>query len=238
MLSLTAADILWEHLELGARPFPLELPHSGATVTERAAIARTTFEELAARGLADQDGPVPWLSDALAALVSFDLGLTVYGALGAGRILRARATVSGDLGVLAAQDEELTVVLIDPADMVGAILDLVPNTRPIPGQPVAVPRDRRESGRSAEDRAVRAMLDRPRLRAGLLGIEVRGQQGTVLRSPELAWFDTDAGRFLVHTAPGPGGEDWTSYSPSDNVHLGHALTELFDSLRPRTHATG
>src|SRR5690606_36346790 len=151
-LSLAAIDILFEHLRLGHAPFPFEVPHLGQTFTERSQIRQAVFRDLESRDLM-RGGRVD--ADVEAALVTFARGpvaITAAAKLEKGEKLFARSAVDGQLAVLAKRDGNLIVFNeIRPVGLVPEIVNLIPSTRPAPGQSVTVaqPQPQQDRGRHA-----------------------------------------------------------------------------------------
>jgi ESX secretion-associated protein EspG len=235
-LSLAAMDILWERLELGLPPFPFEVPHNGRTMEERANIRGAVHADLRRRNLMEGDRLDPDVEDALRALAQPQVALTVFGSLDRGAALLARVVRTGQNAILTVLiGQTLRFEYIRPGTIVQAMVGLIPDERPGPGQPVTLSLDGREPKTSAEIRtraAAEAMFERPRIRVGQFGITVRGRHGREHRGPELGWFDTDAGRYSAQSRTEPDGQRWVTYAPADRARLGQLLHNHLATMQP------
>ena len=236
-LSLPALDVLWEDLKLGGIPFPLEVGSYGDTAEERGRIKAAVYEQLEHRGLAEAGSATAELSGLLRLLAAPKISIDLVAlndlsdkqpvrAVVAARVKRAVLAVQGDLAV--------TVTRVRETAIVGSIVDLLPPNRSGPGQSVTLPgavggRHRRDAGvlQSATPQAeqVDAILDRPTIRAGSIGIMLRDDQGKIQRLPGIGFFDTDQGRYATTTKRGSDGEDWTTIAPADNARIARRLAE-------------
>lgn len=241
-----------------APPFPLRVPSAGATTAERRAVLRAAGESLAARGLADERGPLG-VAEAFAyllqdAAMTLDLVLSVGGdTLGA--VLLAR----GDLAVLTTQ--ELTgegrfcMAELRLDDAVDELLRLVPDHEAALTAPFSLPK-------AALDRVYRVLLSRkddplgrdewdellvangiddrlarrlvthlqPVLGNGQMGLATRGGYAKQWQrvGAELRWLDTGRGRFQL--VEGDDGS-WLSVNPMHGNDLAAAVRGLALSLR-------
>jgi hypothetical protein len=140
-------------------PFPLRVPSSGATSTERRAVLRAAGERLAARGLADDRGPLG-VAEAFAYLLqdapmTLDLVLSV-----GGDVLGAVLLAKQDFAVLATQQlsapegaESVCMAELRLDDAVDELLRLIPAHDAAMTAPFSLPR-------AALDRVYRALLRR------------------------------------------------------------------------------
>src|SRR5437879_4164084 len=76
-LSPEAADILSEDLSLNLRQFPLEIPHFGATLDERARIRTKVWSDLEGRRLSERGRAEPEVEQALKLLHNADITVAV-----------------------------------------------------------------------------------------------------------------------------------------------------------------
>jgi len=148
-----------------APPFPLRVPSAGATSTERRAVLRAAGEQLAARGLADERGPLG-VAEAFAYLLqdapmTLDLVLSVGGDV-LGAVLLARQ----DFAVLATQHlsapdapEPVCMAELRLDDAVDELLRLIPDHGAAMTAPFSLPR-------AALDRVYRSLLSRGDERIG------------------------------------------------------------------------
>src|SRR5437764_776723 len=141
-LSLAAFDILWEELRLGTRPYPLEVPHHGTTVDERAHLRRAVYADLNGRGLASGERVEPDVEDALRLLASPSVTLEAMALLDAERedLLRGLVAARGTYAVLAAQEQNaVRLQRVRDTALAASVVDLLPANRPGPGQSVTLP---------------------------------------------------------------------------------------------------
>ncbi|KAA2261031.1 ESX secretion-associated protein EspG [Solihabitans fulvus] len=253
-LSHAALDIVWEELKLGSRVFPFDIPHHGQTFDERRRIRDAVFRDLESRNLASRGRLSPEAEEALRLLVQFEYGFTVIGMLDrqSEQQLLARGGAAGDLGVLAVLDDRmLKVDTMRSSALIHAMVSLLPQERPGPGQSVTIstgapaPARRHDEdedfdsmfepvaptgGHAAQNRAVEVIMERPRLRAGQFSAYASGRHGRQNRSPELVWFDTDAGRYLMQTRREQDGNTWITIAPTDSTRIVSQLGQLLNSL--------
>ena len=241
-LSLAAIDILFEHLRLGHAPFPFEVPHLGQTFTERSQIRQAVFRDLESRDLM-RGGRVD--ADVEAALVTFARGpvaITAAAKLEKGEKLFARSAVDGQLAVLAKRDGNLIVFNeIRPVGLVPEIVNLIPSTRPAPGQSVTVaqPQPQQDRGRHAAPdsydpfagvsaptsrrdpqlRMVERMFTKPQLRMGQFTAFAQGGGGKSRHLDPVAWFDSEDGRIFTTSRTAEDGQRWLTYAPADNARI-------------------
>lgn len=253
-LSLAAVDILWDDLKLGGFPFPLEIRSHGDTADERARIKAAVYAQLEQRELVTNRKPVPDLAERLYLLAGpkICIDLVALREMSDRQPIRAVVAARGKRAILAVQ-KDLTISLtkVRETAIVGSILELLPTNRSGPGQSVTLPasvlnrRPAPNSGRhrradqseavlsaatlpvehQGELRIVDAIMERPTMRAGTIGIVLRDERGRVQRLPGIGIFDTDLGRYATTVQRGSDGEDWTSVSPTDNTRLAHRLAE-------------
>lgn len=233
-LSLTTVDILWEHLRLGPAVFPFETPQHGETLRERASIRDTVFADLERHGLARGGRCAHPLEQALSILTSAATTVTAVGSLGHGTPLRARAAATTTTGVLAVLDgQHLVLRYVGSNHLVPAVVDLLPNERPGPGQSISVVEAAHTAGERLRLRTAQSYLARPRLRVGQFGITVRDPSGATRTAPRLGWFDTDRGRYLCQATPGRDGGQWVTFAPGDDEQLKHYLETMISDLDRR-----
>ncbi|GAA3460835.1 ESX secretion-associated protein EspG [Saccharothrix longispora] len=256
-LSHAAADMLWEDLRLGSRPYPFDFPYLGQTFDERRGIRNAVYRDLESRGLADRGRVAPRVEEALTLLVKFDYSLNAIASLDARNVERqllARAGAAGENAVLAVMDDrQIRIDLMRSATLVRAVVELIPGNRPGPGQSITVPMSaqtpppppRRDddfgnatftramaprSTAATQVRALEAVFERQRLRAGQFGVTVRGRHGREQRAPQVAWFDNDQGRYMSQTRQGQDGQKWLTHAPADNPRIAAQLTQELNAL--------
>jgi hypothetical protein len=241
-----------------APPFPLRVPSAGVTSTERRAVLRAAGEQLAARGLADERGPLG-VAEAFAFLLQ-DARMTLDLVLSAGGGTRgAVLLVRQDLAVLVTQEltapEAVTMAELRFDDAVDELLWLIPDHEAALASPFSVPK-------AALNRVYRALLDRrgaplgrdewdqllaahgigdrlarrlvthlqPVLGNGQMGLATRGGYANQWRraGAELRWLDTERGRFQLLDTDDG---DWLSVNPMHGQDLAAAVRGLALSLR-------
>jgi hypothetical protein len=219
-LSLPTADLLWEHLALGRLPAPFEIRSVGATEVERAGLRAEMWRDLTARGLARAGRLEQRIADQFTALARFDSAITSLSVLDDGRLVRSLAAVAKQRAVLAIQGvRNLHVATIVPGELIVSSVDLLPAAHPFPGRPVTV--------QDGTDDTATPMLASARRRAGYFTALLRC--GTT-RSAELAWVDTDQGRFSSRYIRDPTGARCTAHTPVGRNELVAQLTDLLTDL--------
>lgn len=230
-LSPVALDFLWESIDAGELPYPLEARSHGHTMDERSALRQQVYGELRAQRLVDGGGRVePRLADWLTLLArgthSIDLVSTKVAALAAG---------DGFSAVLATQAPDgLWLRAVDPAALASSVVDLLPRHPRGTERSITLSAEDLQRGPSSRFEAeVLAHLGREHtLGGGQLAVNVRSPLGGRTRSPVLAWFDTESGRYLTYSSKAADGTDWVTIAPADAQTLRHRLGEL---LRTTAH---
>ncbi|SDD95457.1 ESX secretion-associated protein EspG [Actinokineospora iranica] len=237
-LSFAAMDILFTEHRLGLAPFPFEIPGHGRTLAQRADIRRAVFADLERRNLAVRGRIEPDVEEALALLVRPRLAITGFGDLGGGHTLCARLGALGNRAVVAVrQGQTVRFDAIRETALVSTAVGLLPQHRPGPGQSVTIeltappaeagaiePVRPHRTSRSAQARAVQAMLAPPKLRLGQLQAHARDRHGRQSSAPCLFWFDTADGRYLTVGSARADGARWTTYAPADNQRIARHLS--------------
>lgn len=255
-LSHAAADILWEDLELGSRPYPFDFPYFGQTEDERRGIANAVYHDLGSRGLAYRGQVQPEVVRGLNLLVRFEFSVNAIAMLDArgDQQLLALGGAAGEHAALATLDERMMKIdLIRASQLVGSIVDLLPREKPGPGQSVSVPMSAQEQPKrqrgeddyesatftrsvrtrspgASRTRELEAAYERSRLRIGQFGVAVRDRRGRERRSPQIFWFDNDQGRYLSQKRRGPDGRDFLVHAPADNARIASQLNQELNNL--------
>jgi len=250
-LSLAAADVLGQTLDVNVRQFPFDIPSFGEYERDRQRIARAVFVDLNRRGLIRRGDLDPELTKAMRALSDYVIAIGVMGTVEKNRQIYARATTSGETAVLAVlEGQSLRLELIRPTAIAVTLVGLLPKLAAGPGQSVTItqPGARHlddddlfgsvQTGRHAADQQLRvaaSYLNRPRTGTGFFTVSGRDWlSGRELRGGGLTWVDTDAGRYLtLSRPPGEDGQVRSTFSPADSVRLTHALGEMIESVAPR-----
>jgi hypothetical protein len=225
-------DFLWEALGAGEPPYPLEIRSHGATMDERAALRRKVREELVAGGLLDPAGRLePELAQWLGTLAQPDLSIDSVFLPDLDQPPVLALAASGRAGaVLAVQRPDGLSLRSIPRDgLVSAIVGLLPGARRGSETSISVPAEELEKVPAGGERAstqetrkaLARLTARTNLRGGQLGVNSRSDTRGRRRSPVLAWFDNDTGRYLSQTRAG-----WVTVAPADAATLRHRLGEL------------
>ncbi|MFE2752221.1 ESX secretion-associated protein EspG [Actinosynnema sp. NPDC059335] len=248
VLSAREFDVLWDGLDLGPKPYPLDVPSVGRTAAERAEAAEEAHRDLAERGLVTDRGPNERMADQLRLLSRHDVSVDAVGHID--HPLRALAAGDGRQGVLAAFGEDrLWLAGIRPTALAGSIVAVLPANHAGPGRAMSVPyraiataagtaadddpfastgQDTERvaligSGLSARDAAELAELAGNRRAGGQFGVSHRRWRSPVV----VTWFDTPRGRYL-----GVRDGEWVSFAPSDNDRIAARIDRVLDELEP------
>lgn len=237
-LTPVALDFLWESLDAGELPYPLEAKSHGETVDERSLLRHRVFDDLRSQRFMDAHGRLsPEMEDWLTLLAR---GTHSVDAVFEGK--SALSTGDGRRALLATQTPEgLDLQKIDPSSVVSSIVALLPpcgrgteKSITIPAADLTAMAQGRQAGRTTADRQVlKALSDQPKLRVGQLAVNTRNAMGGRKRSPVLSWFDTESGRYLTYTKKGQDGTDWVTIAPADAPTLRHHLGELLTKVSQR-----
>jgi hypothetical protein len=245
-LSHLEFDFIWEHLGLGEAPYPIDVPSFGHTMDERAVLRVQVRDSLLAKGLHDGEVVSPQLEEMLTALVRNPF--SVDGQLSVGEFVRVLASSRGTEGVLAAQtDDELRLVPVRGGKVVRAVIALLPDEKPGPGGAARLPRPVFDEAIDEYQRSGYVGLERTLTSGGVTGRELRtvitlvesarhggGQlaantvdsMGRRSRTPVVNWFDTAAGRYLVHVEVARDRVEWLTIAPGDTARIEQRLSDL------------
>lgn len=234
-LSPAALDFVWESLDAGELPYPLDLRSHGATVDEHRALRHRVFADLRTQRMLDVDGRLsPDVEDWLT--------LLAHGTQSVDAVFADTAALSvgdGTRALLATQDSRgLTLRPIDPTALVSSVVALLPTHPRGTERSITLPASDLSTPRSSMDREVlKALAEQPKHRAGQLAANTRTPMGGRRRAPVLSWFDTSSGRYLTYSKRGRDGTDWITIAPADAATLRHRLTELMAEAgtHPRPH---
>lgn len=243
-------DLLCVFAEVEA-PFPLEIPSSGQSEAEQRSLFRSAREQLTARGLADENGPMGVAEDFVFLLRSctgvLDMVLAKEELL-----LAAAVLVHRDEALLVTQDlaSDDGMVRMKAATLDEAIDDLarlVPRVDAPLTAPFSLPRraleaafsaliDRDEpltaqeidevlAGQGIDDRIVRRMVShlQPVLGNGQVGVARRDDSEDQWQrvGAELRWLDTERGRFRLE-----GDAEWMSVNPLPRDEIRATIRKL------------
>lgn len=245
VLSAREFDVLWEALELPRRHVALDVPSDGATRDERREVVESAWASLSERRLARNGRVSGEVADLLHLLARPRFGVDVW--VWAEREIRGRAVSAGSQAVLAVVDNaEVWLIPATEDGLPEAAVSVAGDLTPGIGQTVSIPYPvLREADAAAKGDAkalVTALEDRgvelfqaQELSGMLLGQEARGQFGAERAGRDgvthragrvVAFFDTDAGRYLFQVAKDREGREWATVTPSDNALLATRIREL------------
>lgn len=249
-LSLAAADVLGQTLDVNVRQFPFDIPSHGEYQVDRQRIAREVFLDLDRRGLIRRGDIDPDLTKALRTLANHTVTVSAMGTVEKTRELYGRAATDGETGVLAVKDERtLRLELIRPTALAVTLVGLLPKLSAGPGQSVSITQSapQHEStdfmlsarpnrdGNEQQLRVAASYLSRPRTGTGMFTVSGRDHRtGRELHGGTLTWIDTEDGRYLaLSRPPGEDGQVRTTFSPADPTRLAHQLGDLIEAVTPR-----
>lgn len=245
VLSALEFDVLWESFELPRRHVALDVPSEGTTRTERLRLVDSAWASLSDRRLARNRRVSGEVTDMFHLLARPGFGVDVW--VWAEREIRGRAVSSRGQALLAVVDNgEVWLIPATEDALPEAAVSVAGDLGPGIGQTVSIPYPvLREADAAAKGDAkalVTALEDRgvelfkaQELSGMLLGQEARGQfgaerigrDGVVHRAGRVvAFFDTDAGRYLFQVAEDRDGREWATVTPADNALLATRIREL------------
>lgn len=234
-----ALDFLWEALGAGELPYPLEVRSHGATMDERAALRRRVREDLIADGLIDHGGRLdPELEDWFGTLAQPDLSIDAVflPELDAPPVLALAASGRGGAVLAVQQPDGLRLRPIPGDGLVSTIVGLLPAARRGTEQSISVPAEEltalvpagaAERTSTMETRkALGKLTAQTNRRGGQIGVNSRSDMRGRRRSPVLAWFDNDSGRYLSQRRGSSDGRDWVTIAPADAATLRQRIGEM------------
>ena len=240
LISPIALDFLWEALDAGEPPYPLEIQSHGATVDSRAMLRRRIREELVANRLLDNRGRLePQLEDWLLALANPDLSVdSVFLPDTGAEAVSALAASGRGSAVLAVQLKDGLRLRSIPRDgLVSAIVGMLPPARrgsetsiSLPSNELAMAgaRNAPPTGRVSDQetrKALAKLTAMPNRRGGQIAANSRNEMRGRRRSQVLSWFDNESGRYLTQTK-----NDWVTIAPADAATLRHRIGEMVASV--------
>lgn len=239
LISPIALDFLWEALDAGEPPYPLEIQAHGATMDGRAMLRRRIREELVAGQLLDRSGRLePQLEDWLLALANPELSVdSVFLPDPGAESVAALAASGRGSAVLAVQRKDGLRLRSIPRDgLVSAIVGMLPPARrgseisiSLPTNELAMAGARSAPAGRGSDQETRKALARltamPNQRGGQIAVNSRTDMRGRRRSPVLSWFDNQTGRYLTQT-----NNDWVTIAPADAATLRHRIGEMVASV--------
>ncbi|GAB3886966.1 ESX secretion-associated protein EspG [Kibdelosporangium lantanae] len=230
VLSTVEFEVCWAVLGLGELPLVLDLPSAGRTDDERRTVVGRALADLAARDLADRDGPRPQLARYLGILAGYAWAVDTR-IISTTRV-RARGASDGRVGVLAVHEDERVTIRPVPEGVVVAEVMALAGEAPSTGRPdsASVRASALDAVAGVEPRrlaeALTAHGERPR-DAGLIarmcqGAHTRGQFSTPRGSSRVvAFHDTPSGRYLQLRRDG-----WVTFASAANGRMAAQINDL------------
>jgi hypothetical protein len=233
LINPIALDFLWEALDAGEPPYPLEVQSHGATMDSRRMLRQRVRADLMANQLLDRSGRVePQLEDWLLALANADLSVdsVFLPELDAEPVLALAATGRGSAVLAVQQKNGLRLSPIPKDGLVSAIVGMLPPARRgaetsislRANELAAVGARTSERASDAETRKALAKLTAlPNRRGGQIAANTRSEMRGRRRSTVLSWFDNETGRYLTQSR-----SDWVTVAPADAATLRHRIGEM------------
>jgi hypothetical protein len=237
LISPIALDFLWEALEAGEPPYPLEVQSHGATMDSRAMLRRRMREDLIAQQFLDHAGRIePELEDWLLALSNADLSIdsVFLPEVDAPPVLALAAAGRGSAVLAVQQPDGLRLRPIPKDGLASTIIGMLPPASRGTETSISVPANQlatvggREGARASDletRKALTKLTALPNKRGGQIAVNIRSDMRGRRRSPVLSWFDNDTGRYLTQSR-----NDWVTIAPADPATLRHRLTEMIKDL--------
>ncbi|MEU3770852.1 ESX secretion-associated protein EspG [Amycolatopsis keratiniphila] len=247
VLSALEFEMLWEAERLPRRHVALDVPSPGTTHTERAALIEEAWESLRARGLARGHQASGELVDMLNLFAHPRLAIDVW--VWTDREIKGQAVSVGNQALLGVIDAgQVWLIPARESSLAEAAVSVAGDLGPGVGQSISIPHDVLVQADAAARGDAKALvtaledLDVPLWQAQevagmLLGQEARGQFGAERAGRDgrprradsvVAFYDTDAGRYLFQVARNRDGRDWATITPADNQLLATRIREVAD----------
>jgi hypothetical protein len=245
LLTTRQLDVLWQELELGRLPYPLDIPSAGNTTAERSRLRTETLAEL---------GNIADLTPLLRLLADHEIAVDAVADIG--RPLRAIAASDRQHAVLAVlADGMVSLTKIRPTALARSIVALLPENVAGPGaartltvetlnRAVALYEDREhgddpwgndelderaaltKAGLPTDDAKALADLAATRIAGGQFGMSFSEGTPTTKRAPILiTWFDTPQGRYLMVRD-----NHWLSIASTDNDRIAARITAALSTV--------
>lgn len=248
VLSTLEFDVLWEHAGLPRRHVALDVPSPGTTHTERARLVERAWNSLAGRGLARGHEANSELVDLLTLFVRPKVGLDIW--MWTDRQISGMAVSTGSRALLGVVDgDEVWLVPARDSALAEAAVSVAGELPAGVGRSVSLPHDvlvdadaeargdARALVTALEDRDVE-LWQAQELAGMLFGAVARGQFGAQRTGRDgrdrradgvVAFYDTDAGRYLFQVTRAGDGRSWATITPAGNALLAQRVWELLDS---------
>jgi len=245
VLSRLEFDVVWERERLPRKHAAVDVASPGETHTQRAELVEQAWQGLAKRGLAERRGASDALLERLNLLAHADVSVDVW--VWADQEISALAVGKGTQALLAVIDTE-QVWLIPARDggLAEAAVSVIGDVPAGPGRSVTMPHEQlrlADADGAGEPRALITALadhglalgDAQELAGMLAGQQARGQFGMQRAGRDrrshradrvVAFYDTDAGRYLTQLGTGSDGRVWATIAPANNDLLVARVREL------------
>ena len=236
LINPIALDFLWEALEAGEPPYPIEIESHGATMDSRRMLRQRVRADLVANQLIDHAGRVePQLEEWLLALANADLSVdsVFLPDAGAEPVLALAAAGRGSAVLAVQQKDGLRLRPIPRDGLVSTIVGMLPPARRGAETSISLPanelatvgaRGARAGGRDSDvesRKALAKLTALPNQRGGQIAVNSRSDMRGRRRSPVLSWFDNETGRYLTQSR-----NDWVTIAPADAATLRHRIGEM------------
>ena len=233
LISPIALDFLWEALDAGEPPYPIEIQSHGATMDSRRMLRQRVRADLIANQLLDHSGRVePRLEEWLLALANADLSIdSVFLPEAEAEPVLALAAAGRGSAVLAVQQKDGLRLRPIPRDgLVSTIVGMLPPAPRGTETSISLPANELATvgGRGAERasdvetrKALAKLTVMPNRRGGQIGVNSRTDMRGRRRAPVLSWFDNATGRYLTQSR-----NDWVTIAPADAATLRHRIGEM------------
>lgn len=249
VLSTVEFDVLWEAQHLPERHVTLDVPSPGTTTAERARLVDEAWESLAERRLARGRKAEPEVVDCLNLFVrpkaSIDLWIwtdrRISGLAVSMGNQAALGVVDGDeVWLIPARDSSLAESAVSVAGELGAGVGhsvtlphevLVEADAEAKGDPKALVPALEDRGLSLWQSQELAGMMLGAVSRGQFGAQRLGRDGQQRRAGRVvAFYDTDAGRYLFEVREGEDGRDWATVTPADGALVASRVWELIDEV--------
>ncbi|WP_424187047.1 ESX secretion-associated protein EspG [Actinokineospora sp. G85] len=240
--------LVWDWLNLGDLPFPVQAGRVGRTASERAALVDRAKAELRAAGLF-HTGPDARLAAALTTLARADTWFDSTWLAGGDspvRVVTARRDghlvhLRQEPGPTPHRGGDVRITELDDPDLVHPVATELPDTPPGSWRPDPVPVDALtapvpaaespwEDG-TAVSKELRELLCAPHPAGGQIAACTRDAAGHRARLLATRWFDrADDGRYQAVTSTAADGRQWITVSPLDDRTLRAVMVSTLGDL--------
>lgn len=245
VLSALEFDMLWEVERLPRRHVALDVPSPGKTHGERADLVQGAWDSLSRRGLARRGRASGELVDMLNLFARPQLAIDLW--IWAGAQISGLAVKVGGQAMLGVFDEgQVWLIPARESSLAEAAVSVAGQLTPGVGSSVSVPHEVLRTADSSaegepkalitslEDRGVElwqaqelAGMLSGQLARGQFGVQRTFRDGQIRRAGKVvAYYDTDAGRYLLQIATNPDGQDWATVAPAGNDLIAERIREL------------